>query len=303
MATKQITTWDEFVASASEEITENTTYILTTDIDISSNILKSGITWRGGGTYRKTYTTAETGLTNAKKINGITYYGGGRVFSFASQYVTFQNIQFTNMQITSGYMFCTNIHNSDKRVVFNQCIFTGLVNILAYNYSTASGSSDNYYPIVFYQCAMNVKGTILHTIYIIRACCMFSECWIHFDRLGNISKYIGYGVFFSQCYLEGAVDIGSYNHLFEYLGNANIVFNMTVTTTATSGLYLFYNDGRTPYNSDASLFYGTEYSIINSSKLTQTWGDTTRLYARLTDEQMKSVNAINTAAPNFPISD
>lgn len=303
MATKQITTWDEFIASASEEITEDTTYILTTDIDISSNVLNSGITWSGGGSHRKTYTTAETGLTNAKKINGITYYGGGRVFSFASQYVTFQNIHFTNAQITSGYMFCSNVITGDKFVVFNQCIFTGLINMLAYNYNTASGSTQNYYPIVFYQCAMNFKGYMLYTSGYLRVYCMFSECWIHFDRLGNASAQIGSAVFLSQCYLEGNVDLGSGQYLFQYYGNRNIVLNMTVRTTASSNRYLFYQGSYTPYNSDTNLFYGTEYSIVNSSKLAQTWNDNTTMYVRLTDEQMKSVSAINTAAPNFPISD
>lgn len=302
MATKNISSWDEFVASASETIEENTTYILTTDIDISSNVLNSGITWSGGGTYRKTYTTAETGLKNAKKINGITYYGGGRVFSFASQLVTFQNIHFTNAQITSGYMFGSNYYQGDKRVIFNQCIFTGLINILACNYNTASGSSNNYYPFVFYQCAMNIKGYQLCNTGYVRVYCMFSECWMHFDRLGNTSVAIGYAVFLSQCYLEGDVNIGSSNYLFQYYGNRNIVLNMTVTTTASNNRYLFYQES-TPYNSDANLFYGTAYSIVNSSKLAQTWNDNTTIYARLTDAQMKSVAQINTLAPNFPISD
>ena len=305
MATKNITSWDEFVASASETIEENTTYILTTDIDIASNVLNSGITWSGGGSYRKTYTTAETGLANAKKINGITYYGGGNVFAFSNQNVTFENIHFINCQITTGTLF-THSHTNDNAtpfIRFNRCIVTGFVNYLSFPKNSASGSVTVSPNICFYQCAFNVKGTQLTGSSGIARFTLFTECWIHFDKLGN-TNYISYNGMFCQCYFEGSCENNSYYN--NYSNFYNCVINMDLSTTQSANYRYWSYSGRswsTGMTPSADLWYGSNYCLINSSKLAQTISDSASTYTRLTDAQRKSVEQINTLAPNFPISD
>lgn len=305
MATKQITTWDEFVASASEEITENTTYILTADIDISSNVLNGGITWSGGGSYRKTYTTAETGLTNAKKINGVTYYGGGNVFAFSNQRVTFENIHFINCQVTTGTLF-THSHTDDSAtpfIRFNRCIVTGFVNYLSFPKNSSSGGGTISPNICFYQCAFNIKGSQLTNSSGVARITLFTECWIHFDKLGN-SNYISFNAFFCQCYFEGSCENNTYYNYYSNFYNCVINMNLSTTQSASSRYWTYsgrsWSSGFAPA---ADLWYGSNYCIINSSKLAQAIADIASTLTRLTDEQMKSVSAINTAAPNFPISE
>lgn len=305
MATKVISTWEQFIASATESITEDTTYIITSDFDLSSSVFESGITWSGGGSYRKTYTTEDTSLDGAKKINGLTYYGGSYLFNFGSQNITFYNIHFTNCQITSGFLFYSAHYLVNAPILlFNRCIVTGFINILNHNYMNASGSDNQYWGTVFYQCAFNIKGTILSNYNGYHNWAIFTECWIHFDKLGNASNVIASHIFLCQCYIEGNIDLGSNNYLIQYYGTYNIVLNMNITTTASSNRYLFYQGSYTPRNDSSypNYWYGTNYSIVNSSKLAQTWNDSTTTLTRLTDTQMKDVTAINTAAPNFPIS-
>lgn len=305
MATKNISNWDEFIASASETIEENTTYILTTDIDIASTPLTKQITWSGGGSYRKTYTTAETGLKNAKKINGITYYGGGNVFNFASQSVTFENIHFINCQVTTGTLF-THSHTNDSPtpfIRFNRCIVTGFVNYLSFPKNPSSGGGTISPNICFYQCAFNVKGTQLTNSSGIARVTLFTECWIHFDKLGN-TNYISYAGMFCQCYFEGSCTNNTYYNYYSIFYNC--VINMDLSTTGSANYrYWGYSGYSWSYNMTPStdLWYGNNYCIINSSKLAQTVSDSATTFTRLTDAQMKSVAQINTAAPNFPISD
>lgn len=303
MATKVISTWEQFIASATESITEDTTYIITSDFDLTSSVFESGITWSGGGSYRKTYTTEDTSLDGAKRINGLTYYGGGNLFAFASQRVTFNNIHFTNCQITSGTLF-THTFTSDSAtpyIQFNRCIVTGFVNYLSYPTNSASGGGTISPNICFYQCAFNIKGYQLTSYSGIRRVTLFTECWIHFDKLGNYG-YVSYSAMFCQCYIEGKCSNGTYYN--DYCRFYNCVINMELSTTRTSSRYWIYQGIAWSYGYEPStnLWYGDSYCLINSDKLAQTISDDTTTLTRLTDTQMKDVTAINTAAPNFPIS-
>ena len=104
MIEKDITTWEEFKAALTENITEETTYNIKNDLDASNDILTKNIEFYGS------WTKIFNG--NGYKINGITAYGNVTVFHTTNYTIAeFYDIKFTNFMVESG-TFTNLCHSS-----------------------------------------------------------------------------------------------------------------------------------------------------------------------------------------------
>lgn len=303
MATKQITTWDEFKTALTETITENTTYEIMNDIDVSGTPITSIITL-AGATQGATKTITSNGDT-AKKINGITNYTNIEcIFYLNNRYITFNNIHFSNFMLQGSALFA----NAFETTNFNSCYFNGLCQRLAKLKSGASGAQRDY--IIFNRCSFNIAiGIQLDEGY-----SSFRNCYIIFDEFYstyNASDPIRASSFVN-CYFGGKLDMHNNTYTTFYLimgrcstgtyatGNCvyNCVFNVEVilnNSVTTVYAYYTYNNYTLTY---ASLFNSDKIKKYNDTTPTITWR--TNGYG-LTDSQLKSKTYIqqNTSFPLY----
>lgn len=298
MATKTISTWDEFKTAWTESISETTTYIITNDIDVSDTPIDTTLNCPGQSWsthYVKIFTT------NGDNVNiiGLTKYNSGTLLNISGEYgiVVFNKINFINCQITQGCLFGVSSYNRAISVV--NAVITGYV----YMFNTRTLSSG----IVFFyykNCAVNTKGYRSIGDYSIVV-----ECWIHFDGIGTNSSSLAIVQWgkIAQSYYEGAISVSSGS----FINTATIynnVFNLSARGYDSS--VAFFSSPKsdieaisliTSYSGVYTAPYGNSTNLINNDKVTNYVINTNYLIP-LTDAQIKSVSAINELAPNFPIS-
>ena len=303
MATKQITTWDEFKTALTETITENTTYEIMNDIDVSDEILTNRIVMICNPD--RSVTVKKTFNGNDKKINGITTYENINIFVTTTPFqnvhqIIFNNIHFTNFMIQNGSLFAPyNDTGYGAPLIFNSCFFNGLCNIF---YSFTSGGSPYNYPHRnnFNKCSFNLK---IKTTFI-NFDATLNNCYIIIDNSiaenGGAMFANGTRCVMSNCYLAGKwksnttncyIDI-SYYYSGTSIYSTNNVFNIELSSMNTgSTLQITRN-----YNNDVP-------TLINADKIvkleTQTITHGSQQYL-LTDSQLKSKTYIQQNT-NFPL--
>lgn len=302
MATKQITTWAEFKTALTETITENTTYEIMNDIDVSDEILSSTITLSSQN-YRKTFQPPAD--KENVTINGITAYSNISIFNFrynATNPYTFNNLHFANFMIPTGNLFNIHTDSDTNRVNFNDCLFNGLS-----NYIFANNGSRNYATHAFLtRCSINVKCrrlfgsrfTVTNSYIRLEPFSADSEC-----SLGNMSDNYQNGSFYN-CYFCGIV---RYNF-------SSSTYMLTYAPEVSSNVYnidtyiLNYNPSTTYSIVDRNFDPRAEGILYNIDKFYNAAGENVKpkftsyesVYG-LTDSQMKSKAAINQYAPHFPL--
>lgn len=203
--------------------------------------------------------------------------------------ITFNNLRFANYQIANGCVFDITSTEGDNE--FNNCKFNG---ISKYFQNSTGGRTTG----CFYNCSFNIKCRNMcysGTSYLYYT-------WIHIEWFspdvetthGNTLANCA----FNNSYIEGKIAgthstylFGSYSDS-EYLKNC---FNTEVEIYATSATAYTFN-----INSNKS-----QYTLYNTDKLPSensaggalTW-NFTNTNAGLTDAQMKSSTAIQTATNN-----
>jgi len=302
MATKQITTWAEFKTALTETITENTTYEIMNDIDVSDTPINSIITLAGAtSSAHKTFTS--NGDT-AKSINGITNYTNIEcIFYLNNEYFSFNNIHFSNFMLQDSALFAT----AWTHPTFNSCYFNGLCQRLSKLKSGSSGRNDDY--VIFNKCSFNISlGLRLDEGY-----CSFRECYFIFNDFYSTanSTYVIYASSFVNCYFGGKLDMhnntgttfyiiygagysgtyGTGSSIYNCVFNVELTLNNSVTT-----VYAYYT-----YN-NYTLSTGTLY---NSDKIKKYDGTAPTITWRtngynLTDSQIKSKTYIQQNT-NFPL--
>lgn len=290
MATKQITTWDEFKTALTETITENTTYEIMNDIDVSDEVISSTITcYMPSTSLRKIFNG------NEHKINGLTSYSS--VYFFTTTIgITFNDIHFSNMMNQNGgFMRQYGSHSSsDPYCVFNRCFFSGLIKYFA-TYITFQNS----FVCNFNSCSFNLKCDIFqNATYLLQ----FSNCYI---ILNPISQYCiltvsgGRRANFNatNCYIGGLLAstwTSSEYLISEHLGSNNVfnctfkIYNYSVSTT-----YWFTG------SNVVTLVNNEKFVDQNGSSITPTIGQLTNIHL-LTDSQLKSRTYIQENT-NFPL--
>lgn len=290
MATKQITTWAEFKTALTETITENTTYEIMNDIDVSDEIQESTITCRElTGSLQKIING------NGHKINGLTTYSSIYFFTTNIRY-TFNDIHFSNMMNQKGgFMRQYGAHSSgDPYCVFNRCFFSGLTWYFA-TYITFQGS----YVCEFNSCSFNLKCTYFQNAEFLL---QFSNCYI---ILNPITVYCvltvsgGRGADFNatNCYIGGMlVDYVSSNEylIAEHTGATN-VFNCTfkIGNYSSSTTYQLSSDNKT------CLINSDKFVDLDGASITPKISHGAKIYL-LTDSQLKSKTYIQQNT-NFPL--
>ena len=277
MAEKNITTWEQFKAALTENVTEDTTYNIKNNLDATNDILTDRI--KCVSPYNKIF------MGNDYSINGITAYGEVIVFytSSSTNYkYRFYNIKFTNFMVESGTF--TSLCR-DTGELFINCFFNGVCKKFIGSVSSSRASN-------FTKCSFNVRcenfsmgGTnILDSCYIIleplQKTCIF-----------NTNSTL------QNSYVEGVIknSFSSSNYLTPQFKENN-VFNCKVIITN-------YSDSTT-YKTYSS----TAPTLINRDKLLQSDGVTpiknitspTNIYF-LTDKQLKNKDYIqeNTTFPLY----
>lgn len=146
MATKNISSWDEFKTALTETITENTTYEIMNDIDVSGKLLDT--INATNNSFTKTFKPGGT-LPNVT-INGLTSYATSYVLFeiVGSKDVTFTNIHFSNFMCQNLWLFNTGETSDRGAVFFNNCLFNGVCFGLYYGRSSTT---------VFNKCSVNIK--------------------------------------------------------------------------------------------------------------------------------------------------
>ena len=303
MATVQITTWDEFKTALTETITENTTYEIMNDIDVSDTPITSIITV-AGATQSATKTIKSNGDT-AKSINGLTNYTNIEcIFYLRSAYINFDNIHFSNFMLQGSALFA----NSFDTVNFNSCYFNGLCRRLCKLKSGSSGAQRDY--IIFNKCSFNISiGAEIDDGY-----SSFRNCYIIFDGYYSTTP-TGSPISassFVDCYLGGVLDMHNNTQTTFYMMNGrcssgtystssciyNCVFNVEmILNNSVTTVYAYYT-----YNnytlSQASLFNSDKIKKYDETTPSITWR--TNGYG-LTDSQLKSRTYIaeNTSFPLY----
>lgn len=170
MATKQITTWAEFKTALTETITENTTYEIMNDIDVSDTPINSIITLAGATS--SAHKTITSNGDTAKTINGITNYTNIEcIFYLNNRYITFNNIHFSNFMLQGSALFA----NGFEPTTFNSCYFNGLCQQLCKIKSGSSGAEKDI--VIFNRCSFNISiGNAFDGGY-----SSFRECYIIFN--------------------------------------------------------------------------------------------------------------------------
>lgn len=293
MATKQITTWTEFKTALTETITENTTYEIMNDIDVSDEVISSTITCRYlSDTLRKVING------NGYKINGLTTYSSLYFFKTDIKY-TFNDIHFENiMNQNGGFMRQYGSHSSgDPYCVFNRCFFSGLM-----RYFAAYESFQTGFVCQFNSCSFNLKCEIFqNATYLLQ----FSNCYIILNPITQYCTLTPYGgssgnFNAANCYIGGMLAYNNwggsgYYMIAERAENYN-VFNCTfkIYNYSASSTYRF-----TDSNAIAIVNSG-KFVDQNGASVTPTTSHGNNIYL-LTDSQLKSKTAINQNAPNFPL--
>lgn len=293
MATKQITTWDEFKTALMETITENTTYEIMNDIDVSDTIIESVIV-PANVTYRKTING------NEHSINGITsyltYYGGiiGGSGSTTSHNITYNDIKFTNIMLQSCGLFHDTGFNKDYHFIFNRCYFSGLCGELFYMASKYTSA----YPTIN-RCSINIKCQ-----YLVRdGGVTMNECYTiiqPFSTMCEIAsgRYV-WGTI-SNCYFGGTIktNYSTDKYIYGYYsGGTNNIFNCEVHILNYSASTTYYPTGGNNTESTTCLY--------NTDKIYNAQGTSIQLANRtefigLTDSQLKSRTYIQENT-NFPL--
>lgn len=291
MATKQITTWDEFKTALTETITENTTYEIMNDIDVSDEILTSSITCRElSGSMQKIING------NGHKINGLTSYSSIYFFTTNIRY-TFNDLHFENMMNQNGgFLRQYGSHSSsDPYCVFNRCFFSGLINYFATYITFQNGAVCE-----FNSCSFNLKCFHFQNAkFLLR----FTNCYI---ILNPITQYCtltdgsGPQCFFdaTNCYIGGLLAwtwSGNSEYMIaEYTKNYNVfncIFKIYGYSASTS---------RRLTSSDVVLLVNREkFQDQNGTSVTPTITHTNNVYL-LTDSQLKSKTYIQQNT-NFPL--
>lgn len=300
MATKQITTWAEFKTALTETITENTTYEIMNDIDVSDEVLTGSINIVSNQ-FSKTINGGD------HKINGLTHYSNFGVFNRAQPNVKiiFNNLYFSNFMLQTGYLFnFSREATSGYYTTFNNCYFSGLVNRL---FST--GNSGNYIYTNFNRCSFNVQTNIL--LYSTGEC-SFNNCYIVINPMEGTTSCILWGrgsntyyPAMNNCYVTGSLYI-PYNTSDYIIGGTfwndsscyHNVFNVEIHITNYSASTTYYWTAGSPPDNRAELYNSEKIFDNAGNKITM--GVRNNFYG-LTDAQLKSKTAINQNAPHFPL--
>lgn len=280
MATKQITTWAEFKTALTETITENTTYEIMNDIDVS-DILQTNVITCATGSYDKTING------NDHKINGITSYVQNTatclIYAFGSSTraqinYTFNNLHFTNFMLSSWGLF--NAYARYYTFVFNNCFFNGVA------YAPFGQNYD--YPPSFNSCSFNIKAAIWGGG-------EYTNCYLTVETLSNSFEWRS-GISFTDCFISGAIKGLTTSYLMP-LG-ARSVFNADVKLSSSSTTAI--NFARSTPTSDANCcLYNTDREYLNGSNTPLTINTQNYIHG-LTDSQLKSKTYIQQNT-NFPL--
>lgn len=301
MATVQITTWDEFKTALTESITEDTTYEIMNDIDVSDTVISNTITIPTSN-FTKTFNG------NGHDINGITSYSAIGIFQkAASCTIIFNNTNFTNVMLQTGYLFYFNNPQTGSYypLTFNECLFNGLTLRLFSNIN--SGYACYTY---LNRCSINVECTCLTY----GSGYYFTECYIiinpiqgtstcSLDPRSSNSNYIH----LANCYIAGSIYI-SYNTSAYIVGGTyynastcyNNVFNYEVHITNYSESTTYYWTGGNVPESRCSLYNSEKVYGGTGTDTPITCGTRTN-FDGLTDTQLKSRTYIkeNTSFPLY----
>lgn len=303
MATIEVTTWDEFKAAYTAVRTEATTIQIMNDLDASDDIRTSTLyvsTSSGSNSYNLTV------QGNNHKINGLSTYGS--ISLMGGNYRTkIHNVHFTNIFAPSG-SFVTGNGTSGSYTfhLYRNCFFSGLVNVFA----TGSGSS-RY--AAFDKCSFNIK------------CSYFTDtsyCWYLNQCYVNINPKADGDI----CYILNSSSGGLFsNSISGYdinAANNNYFTGLLRSTTSTSTSTVYFAGGgsqstnnvwniEVQHRTPGAFWLGTATSInasscdlYNADKCYKQGTLTTPANAGLvglTDAQLKSASAINSAAPYFPL--
>lgn len=324
MATKQITTWDEFISALRENVTENTTYELMNDIELDEPI-EQAITIEGNLTSTsQKFTKTFEGLSH--KINNIHSYinnTSGNLIAFSLQYASgsarywhnmvFNDIHFSNIML-QGMGFISHIGYSVGSVrmytQFNRCLFNGLVYRLFY------GNGDVSSGLTLSRCSINIQT---HTA--------FSGQIVGDDNYTIVEPYqdicdIGtYGYYNSpvtqwrNSYFGGTVKYAYNTNNYIYLtgharasyytGNPNVInCNIIITNYNASTTYLVGGGSSSVTNggilvNKSKIFQSDGETPIPESQISNT--PTSSGFYLLSDSELKSKSSINEVAPTFPI--
>lgn len=281
MATKDITTWDEFKTALREIVTEETTYTLKNDIDMSENLIESTINCIGAGTYNKIFEGDNhviSGITSYANINGVFSIADVTGTASNQHHFIFRNIKFYNYELsaTQGSLIyvSTRPSTTTKTAQFINCSFSGNVNYIN-NDSTATYRSTNY----FDNCIINLGFKSVGT-----SSRMLNNCWCSFNSLAPINFTTTYLFSFTSrnCYFEGKItcqDTGT-GTKYLFIGNDN-VFNIDLALPTTLSTVYASNVAST-----------TTPDLINIDKIT---GKSIAVRAgeyQLTDSQIKNSDYI-----------
>lgn len=288
MATKQITTWDEFKTALDEVITETTTYELMNDIDAIDDILESRLPAHTGASNQiHKYFNG-----NGHKINGITSYitvtlnsstslvgviGGS--YSSANNFgnTYFDNVHFTNIQTPNIFLFSAHLH-------FTNCLFNGIVLALAGNRTSGSNPSIQYpnTGAMFQKCSFNLK-------------CIRSLLWSYYGYMDSNFSFV-------NCYIiaeESAADFAFTLQDTYYETTKNVSGFITVKQNyfknSVVNAYLKNTSSAITISS-----YSGDYNLINSDRLQIDDVTISGSCYSLTDSQLKSKTYIQENT-NFPL--
>ena len=306
MATVQITTWDEFKTALTETITEATTYEIMNDIDASNEIVTSAIAMVCNTDTSLSLTKTFNG--NGYKINGITSYSSINIFIsrynfLRSQFITFNNLHFTNYMIENGALFApygdTGYSNTFR---FYRCFFNGFSN--SFITRTTGGSTSNWpQQTVFDSCAFNIEVTSTAFNWMVN----LSNCYIEIDnsRASSGGSFCYAQSEMNNCYLSGTwksnwsylLNGVSYSYGSNYHYSKNNVLNLELSTTETSSpVYLFSGINATSSSAAPNLINGDKLALSSTQSLYNIAGQ-----YQLTDAQLKSKAYIqeNTSFPLY----
>lgn len=243
MPEKDITTWEQFKAALTENITEDTTYNIKNNLDATNDILTDRINCVSP--YNKIF------MGNGYSINGITAYGNVIALYTAQANnfkYNFYDIKFTNFMIESG-TFTNLCRNNYEKNLFVNCFFNGVCK----SFIGSVASNKNIY---FTKCSFNVRCESFGES------CSFDSCYIIIEPLQNTNSF-GSNSTLINSYVEGIIKntFSSSNYLTPQF-QGNNVFNCKVIITN-------YSDS-TVYKTRSS----TAPTLINRDKLLQNDGVT-----------------------------
>lgn len=237
MATKDITTWAEFKTALTETISENTTYTLKNDIDMTENLIESTINCTGANTYNKIFEGGNhviSGITSYANINGV--FSIPSVYSSISNvhHFIFRNIKFYNYELssTNGCLLYASTAPSGavKNAQFINCSFSGNVNYMC-NDNTGSYRTNYNFDNCIINLGFKNAGGCNRTL---------NNCWCSFTSLAPTSMPTYLLSFYSfNCYIEGKIVCQNSGTGTRYLfaGNNNVYNIDTTLPTTVSTVY------------------------------------------------------------------